>query len=80
MNNKCTKEFWSGAAALIIRGSLATLAVLAISGMVYAQEKAQDNKEQIHFSSIPSPTTPEAITPPAGNSAFLLGHGIVASV
>jgi len=76
VNNKCTKKFWSGAAALIIRGSLATLAVLAISGMVYAQEKAQDNKEQIHFSSIPSPTTPEAITPPAGNSAFLLGHGI----
>src|SRR5579862_5173556 len=25
---------------------------------------------------IGSPTTPEAITPPAGNTAFLLGHGV----
>src|SRR6266699_2913235 len=42
--------------------------------MVYAQEKDQDNQEQTHFSSIPSPTT--TIPPPAGNSAFLLGHGV----
>ena len=74
--NNCSKKFLGGAAARIIRGSLATLAVLAVSGLVCAQEKAQDNKEGINFGSIPSPTTPEAITPPAGNSAFVLGHGV----
>jgi hypothetical protein len=76
VNNNCSKKFLGGAAARIIRGSLATLAVLAVSGLVYAQEKAQSNMEGITFGSIPSPTTPEAITPPAGNSAFLLGHGV----
>ena len=74
MNNNCSKKFLGGPAARIIRGSLATLAVLAVSGMVHAQEKAQDSKEQFNFSSIPSPTT--SLTPPEGNSAFLLGHGV----
>ena len=76
MNNNCSKKFLGRATARIIRGSLATLAVLVVSGMVYAQEKDQDNKEHIHFSSIPSPNTSATITPPAGNSAFLLGHGV----
>lgn len=74
MNNNCSNKFLGGPAARIIRGSLATLAVLAVSGMVHAQEKAQDSKEQFNFSSIPSPTT--SLTPPEGNSAFLLGHGV----
>jgi Protein of unknown function (DUF3455) len=77
LNNNCNTKFHSGLATCIIRGSLAMLAVLAISGAVYAQEKGQDNqdnKEQIHFSSIPTPTT--SIPPPAGTSAFLLGHGV----
>ena len=76
MNNNCSKKFLGGVAARIIRGSLAALAVFAVSGMVYAQEKAQHNKEQIDFSSIPSPTTSSLIAPDAGNSAFLLGHGV----
>jgi hypothetical protein len=74
VNNNCSKKFLGGPAARIIRGSLATLAVLGVSGMVHAQEKAQDSKEQFTFSSIPSPTT--SLTPPEGNSAFLLGHGV----
>ncbi len=77
LNNNCNTKFHGGLAACIIRWSLATLAVLAISGGIYAQEKGQDNqdnKEQIHFSSIPTPTT--SIPPPAGTSAFLLGHGV----
>ena len=75
MHNNCSEKFWSGRAARsVIRGTLAALAALALSGMVYAQEKDQDNQEQTHFSSIPSPTT--TIPPPAGNSAFLLGHGV----
>ena len=76
MNNNCIKKFLGGAAARIIRGLLATLAVLAVSGMVHAQEKVQDKREGINFDSIPSPTTLETITPPAGTSAFLLGHGV----
>ena len=75
MHNNCRKKSVGGTAARsIIRGTLAALAVLAASGMVYAQEKGQENKEQANFSSIPSPTT--SIPPPAGNSAFLLGHGV----
>src|SRR6266403_6200726 len=80
VNNNRSKKFHGGVAARIIRGSLAILAVLAISGAVHAQENGQDNqdnqnnKEQTHFSSIASPTT--SIPPPAGTSAFLLGHGV----
>ena len=75
MHNNCHKKSVGGTAARsIIRGTLAALAVLAVSGMVYAREKAQENKAQANFSPIPSPTT--TIPPPAGNSAFLLGHGV----
>ena len=71
MNNHCFKKFPGGA---FIRGSLAILAALAVSGVAYAQENDQDDKKQTNFSSIPSPTT--SLTPPVGNSAFLLGHGV----
>ena len=76
MNNNFSKKFLGGAAARIIRGSLAALAILAASGTVYAQERTQDKKEGIEFGSIPSPVTPERIAAPVGNSAFLLGHGV----
>jgi hypothetical protein len=76
VNNNFRKKFVGGVAARIIRGSLATLAVLVVSGVVYPQERAQDKKEGYEFRSIPSPTTPERITPPVGTSAFLLGHGV----
>src|SRR6266566_3752410 len=59
VNNNRSKKFPGGAAARIIRWSLAILAVLAISGAVYAQEKAHDDdREQINFSPIPNPVTP----------------------
>jgi len=75
VHNNCRKKSVGGTAARsIIRGTLALSPVLAASGMVYAQEKGQENKEQANFSSIPSPTT--SIPPPAGNSVFLLGHGV----
>jgi len=74
VNNNRSKKFHGGVAARIIRGSLAILAVLAISGAVYAQEKAhEDDGEQINFSLIP-PVTPTAITPPEGSHLFLVGH------
>src|SRR5437867_8744014 len=72
VNNNHGKKFWG---AGILRGWLAALAVLVFSGTVYAQEN-QDKNERIKFGSIPSPTTPDRITPPVGTSAFLLGHGV----
>ena len=75
MNTSCSKKSAGGAAARFTRESLATLAVFAASGPLYAQEKAQDRRPEISFRSIPSPETLEAITPTAA-SAFLLGHGV----
>src|SRR6266700_6737271 len=54
-----------------MRGLLAALAVVTLSGVAMAQEN-----EVALNGSIPSPVTPVAITPPIGNSAFLLGHGV----
>jgi len=54
-----------------MRGLLAALAVVTLSGVAMAQ----DNEVALN-GSIPSPVTPVAITPPIGNSAFLLGHGV----
>jgi len=72
VNNNCSKKFPGGAAARMVRGTIAVaFAVLTISGIVYAQGRGQD-----FSSSISSPTTPEGITPPVGTSAFLLGHGV----
>ena len=72
MNNNCSKKRWGGSATqIIVRGSLAALAMLGVSGMASAQESAQDNQGKIT-----SPTTPAAITPPAGNSAFFVGHAV----
>jgi Protein of unknown function (DUF3455) len=72
VNNNCIKQFQGGVAARMILGSLAAFALLAVSG-VHAQEKANDDREQINFSLIP-PVTPTAITPPEGSHLFLVGH------
>jgi Protein of unknown function (DUF3455) len=59
------------------RAVMTALAVLGASGIVHAQENQQDKKPQINISrSIPSPVTPDKITPPVGSTAFLLGHGV----
>jgi len=72
VNNNSGKRRWSRKTTQsILRGSLAALAVLAVSGIASAQEKGQDKKDEIT-----SPTTPAVITPPAGNSAFLVGHAV----
>ena len=73
MNNNCITKFWGQTAAHnIIRGVLAALVALAVSGIA----SAQDQKGEASFSSISSPVTPTAITPPVGNSAFLVGHAV----
>jgi len=45
--------------------------MLAVTGIASAQ-----GNEATNSGSIQSPATPAIITPPAGNSAFLLGHGV----
>ena len=49
---------------------------IAISGIVFAQDTAEDKKDEITFSQLSSPATPVDITPQEGNSAFLAGHGV----
>jgi len=56
-----------------MRGVLATLAVLAVSKVAFAQENKNEAALNV---SIPSPVTSVTITPPIGHSAFLLGHGV----
>lgn len=71
MKNTSYKGFSGSAAApRIMRGLLAALAVVALSSVVSAQEMAGGTK------AISSPVTPVAITPPVGNSAFLVGHAL----
>jgi len=78
VKNNRSNRFQGGVAARIIRGTMTVaVAVLTVSGIVYAQERGQDKREESNFSSsIPSPTTSATITPPEGTSAFLLGHGV----
>jgi hypothetical protein len=77
VNNDCSKKFWGGAILHSSIGGLLLAAVaLAASGIAPAQDKAQDKKDELTFNPVPNPATPAAITPPAGNSAFLAGHGV----
>jgi Protein of unknown function (DUF3455) len=70
-NNRSKRRGRGRTTQRIIRGSLAALATLAVSGVAPAHEKAPDTKAEIT-----SPITPVAIAPPAGNSAFLVGHAV----
>jgi hypothetical protein len=72
VNNNCIKQSWGGRAVRsIVSGLLVAAATLAVTGIA----SAQDNKNEIaSFNLIPNPTTPTAITPPAGNVLFLAGH------
>jgi len=73
--NYCSMNFQSGVAARIIRGTMAVALAALVAGIAYAQEKTQEGKDEVSFNnSIPSPTTPDRITPPVGSIAFLLGN------
>lgn len=75
MNNYRSRNRWGQTAAhIILRGAVTALAVLAVSGIIFAQDTKE--KEVVSFSSISSPTTPDLITPPVGNSAYLEGHAL----
>ena len=72
MNNHWGNKRWGGAATQsILRGILAALAALAVCGIAYSRAKDQGNREEVT-----SPITPAVITPPAGNSTFLVGHAV----
>jgi hypothetical protein len=49
---------------------------MAVCGIASAQDKAEDKKDEITFSRLPNPSTPDRITPQEGNSLFLAGHGV----
>lgn len=73
MNNNCTKESRAGRAARRIgHGLLAAVAMLTISTIASAQNRS----EEFAVNQVQTPTTPALITPPAGNSPFLEGHGV----
>jgi hypothetical protein len=77
VNNNNNKNFWGGGTAhSIIRGGLLAALAVTASGIASAQDTAQDKQDQMVVGQLPSPATPDAVTPPAGNSAFLLGHGV----
>ncbi len=69
---RTTKPACGRAVQSIIRGVLAALAALAVSGIV----SAQDKKDEITFDLLPNLTTSSTITPPAGNALFLATHGV----
>jgi hypothetical protein len=72
VNNHWGNKRWGGAATQsILRGTLAALAALAVCGIAYSRAKDQGNREEVT-----SPITPAVITPPAGNSTFLVGHAV----
>jgi len=76
VHNNCSEKFWSGRAARsIIRGLLAALAVLAVSGIASAQDR-QEKKDEIVFDLLQNPATSSTITPEVGNSLFLATHGV----
>ena len=58
MNNNCRKKFLGGRAAhSIIRGLLAALAVLAVSGIA----SAQDKQDEITFNLLPNPAVVDCL-------------------
>ena len=78
MKNDYVREWMSGAFAYrIVRKVIGALTVLACCGTVHAQATAQERKAELNRrSSMASPATPERITPPVGNVAYLHGLGV----
>jgi hypothetical protein len=60
---------------MIRRGLLAGVA-LAACGILCAQDVTREKEAEVASSRFPSPATPAAITPPAGNARFLAGHAV----
>jgi hypothetical protein len=77
VNNNWSKKLWGRRTAhIIIRGGLLAGVALAASGIASAEDTTQDKDDQMTINLLPNPATPAAITPPAGNSLALAGHGV----
>jgi hypothetical protein len=77
VNNNDSKKVRAGRIAHnIIRGGWLAAVALAASGIAFAQNTAEDKKDELTFHLVPNPATPAAITPPAGNFAFVAGHAV----
>jgi uncharacterized protein DUF3455 len=61
-------------ATLAFAGSIGALAIVVAGDLAHAQDDLEKHKRYDESTAISSPATPERITPPAGNSAFLVGH------
>jgi len=75
-DNRSSKLRDGKAAHRMLRGLVALFAVVAISGVACAQQFGGDQveKEEITFGALANVPAPVALTPPAGNSEYLLGH------
>jgi len=79
VKNDYVGEWMSGAIGYrIVRKVIGALTALACCGVVHAQANPHGRKaEELDLrSSIASPVTPERITPPVGNVAYLHGLGV----
>jgi len=78
VKNDYVREWMSGAIGYrIVRKIIGALTVLACCGTVHGQAIAQERRAELNLrSSIESPVTPERITPPVGNVAYLHGLGV----
>jgi len=65
---------WKAARSVVWGTLVALAALLAVPGLGSAQANDQNKKEEFNFEAIQTPITPTLITPPVGNSAFLVGH------
>jgi hypothetical protein len=61
---------------IIYGGLLATVTVVAASGIARAQDTDQDKKDEMAFRVSPDTTTSGTLTPGPGNSEFLATHGV----
>jgi hypothetical protein len=66
------RKFLGGRTAHCILGGLLAACAVAAPGIA----SSQDKRDEITFGVLSNPATPDAITPPAGNSAFLVGHAV----
>jgi uncharacterized protein DUF3455 len=72
VNKNCGTKLWgSGITHCTSSGLLSAFVVATL-----AITSGQDKKDEITLSPLSNQATPDAITPPAGNSAFLVGHAV----
>ena len=78
VKNDYVRERMSGAFAYrLVRKVIGALTVLVCCGAVHAQANGQERKAELDLrGGIVSPVTPETITPPVGNVAYLHGLGV----